>query len=105
LEAYVVSANGLHDLEAEIAAGRPVVTGLRWGRGELTDSSIPETTGHLMVVVGFTEKGDVVVNDPAAPPESVRRVYARREFFRAWMENAHGIMYVVKCGTGITARE
>ncbi len=66
METYIVSAHGLEDLEAEIAAGRPVVTGLRWHRGELSESSIHETSGHLMVVAGFTDSGDVVVNDPAA---------------------------------------
>ena len=93
LETYVVSAAGIEELEAEIAAGRPAVTSHQWKRGELTDSSIPSTAGHLIAVVGFTDDGDVVVNDPAAKPDEVRRTYKRSEFFKTWVT---GVMYVVK---------
>ena len=92
-ETYVVSAAGIEELEAEIAAGRPAVTSHQWKRGELTDSSIAATAGHLIAVVGFTADGDVVVNDPAAKPGAVRRTYNRGEFFKTWVT---GIMYVVK---------
>ncbi len=93
LESYVLSANGFEELEAEIAAGRPAVTSHQWKKGELSNSSIQSTDGHLIAVVGFTEDGDVVVNDPAAKPGGVRRVYKRREFFNTWVT---GIMYIVK---------
>jgi hypothetical protein len=83
-------------LKAEIASGRPDVTSHRWGAGDLSNGSINSTNGHLIAVVGFTDEGDVVVNDPAAKPGGVRRVYKRREFFKTWMEKASGIMYVVK---------
>lgn len=96
MESYVVHASGLEELEAEIAAGRPAVTGLCWAKGDLSNSSINSTDGHLICVVGFTDAGDVVVNDPAAKPGAVRRTYKRREFFKCWLEKASGIIYVVK---------
>jgi hypothetical protein len=95
-EAYVVRANSFEELEAEIAAGRPAVTSHRWSAGDLSNGSINSTNGHLIAVVGFTDDGDVVVNDPAAKPGGVRRVYKRREFFKTWLEKASGIMYVVQ---------
>jgi hypothetical protein len=104
LESYVVHAGGLEEIESEIAAGRPAVTGMRWDKGDLTDSSINSTNGHLICVVGFNADGDVVVNDPAAKPGGVRRVYKRREFFKCWLEKASGIIYVVKPKASSRAR-
>ena len=95
LPCYVRRGTGLHDLEAEIAAGRPVVIGHRWKEGELSGAPLRTSNGHLIVVVGFTESGDAVVNDPAGLPGAVRRVYRRRELQHTWLENASGIMYVI----------
>lgn len=47
------------DLDRELAASRPVVIGILH-RGTL---SAP-TGGHMIVVIGKTDKGDYVVNDP-----------------------------------------
>ncbi len=50
-----------------------------------------------MVISGFTRAGKVVVNDPAAPNNSsVRRVYDRGQFERAWQTKSHGTVYVVR---------
>jgi len=43
--------------------------------------------GHLVVCVGFTDKGDVVVNDPwaeFAKDDTVRQVVLRENFVKAW---------------------
>ena len=97
--AYVARFRGLEELEAEIAAGRPVIISHKWKEGELTGAPVAKSNGHLIVVVGFTEDGDVVVNDPAAHPdqgEDVRRVYPRKELHHTWLENAAGIAYVIR---------
>ncbi len=99
LEATAARLAGLADLEAEVLAGRPVIVSHRYGPGELTGSPIGATDGHLLVVVGFTAEGDVVVNDPAADPrqgEAVRRVYRRDELRRAWLERAEGVAYLLR---------
>ncbi len=96
LEALAVHLDGLADLEAELAAGRPVVISHRYGPGELEGSPLNATDGHLLVVVGFTETGDVVVNDPAGPPDRVRRVYRRDQLARAWQERADGVAYLLR---------
>jgi hypothetical protein len=95
-ESFVVRAEGFELLEAEIAAGRPVVLSHKWKKGELTGAPVESSDGHLIVVAGFTESGDVVVNDPAAKPGAVRRVYRRAELWRTWQENASGIVYLFR---------
>ncbi|MBI5367702.1 MAG: peptidase C39 family protein [Planctomycetes bacterium] len=95
-ESYVARFGSLEELEAEIAAGRPTIISHRWKPGELTGAPVDSSDGHLIVVVGFDERGDVVVNDPAADPRrgaSVRRTYPRREIYRSWLENADGVVY------------
>lgn len=96
LDAYVLRGTGLEDLEEEIAAGRPVVLSHRWSKGDLSNAPIPSSDGHLIVVVGFSKEGDVVVNDPAAKPGAVRRTYKRAELYRTWLERASGIVYILR---------
>ena len=49
------------------------------------------------MIAGFTKRGKVVVNDPAAPSNSsVRRVYDRAQFERAWQHKSNGTVYVVR---------
>ena len=95
LPCYVRRGLGLEDLEDEITAGRPVIIGHKWSQGELTGPPISNSDGHLILVIGFTQDGDLVVNDPAAPAGAVRRVYKRRELYTTWLERACGIMYVM----------
>ncbi len=89
--------DGLLDLEAEIAAGRPVVISHRFKKGDLGGAPMSATDGHLIVVAGFTPQGDVVVNDPAANPAKgpIRRVYKRTELRRTWLTNAEGVAYTL----------
>jgi len=95
----VVKMAGFDELEREIAAGRPVALSHRWERGDLTGAPVSRSNGHLIVAVGFTGSGDVVVNDPAArDPANVRRAYSRRELFRTWQEKGEGIAYLVHPG-------
>jgi hypothetical protein len=44
------------------------------------------TAGHLMVIIGFTENGDVIANDPASSSDAaVRNVYKRDQFETIWL--------------------
>ncbi len=55
-------------------------------RADELDGAGYGTAGHIMVVVGFTRTGDVIVNDPAAPTDAaVRKVYPRRQFETVWL--------------------
>lgn len=96
-DAFVTRLANLRDAEAFIKAGLPVVTSLAWSRGNLDGAPISSTPGHLMVVVGFTSSGDVITNDPAAPTSAtVRRVYDRSQFEKAWMGGSGAISYIIR---------
>jgi uncharacterized protein YvpB len=96
LEAYVDRFMGLEDLEKEIAAGRPVIISHKFEKGDLDNAPISRTDGHVIVVVGFTMDGDVVVNDPAGKTGEVRRVYKRAQLDKTWLVRASGAAYVLR---------
>jgi hypothetical protein len=98
LVAYVSRMSSLGQVERWIEAGVPVVASLAWSPGELRNAAVPSTDGHLLVIVGFTSDGDVVVNDPAADPRlglSVRRVYPRGTLERLWLTHSGGTVYLI----------
>lgn len=104
-DAFVTRLRSLREAEQFVAAGIPLAASVTFAPGQLGGAPISSTNGHLMVIVGFTKDGDVVVNDPAAPSRrSVRRVYDRGQFENAWlkryaagssMRGSGGLVYVV----------
>ncbi len=84
VRAYVTRLEDISELEDWIAAGVPVIISV--SSYLASDRTSGPDNGHLIVCVGFTDKGDVVVNDPGV---SVRRnVRPRREFAREKVVNA-----------------
>ncbi|MDP3893179.1 C39 family peptidase [Nocardioides sp.] len=94
--AFVTRLRNLREAEDFIAAGIPLVVSISFGSGQLTGAPISATAGHLLVIVGFTASGDVVVNDPAASTNTgVRRTYKRGQFENAWLPKSGGLTYVI----------
>jgi hypothetical protein len=84
MRAYVTRLGDVSELEDWIAAGIPVIISV--SSYLANDRTNGPDNGHLITCVGFTDKGDVVVNDPGV---SVRRnVRARRTFVREKVANA-----------------
>lgn len=100
-QGVVTRLGSLTDAERLIAAGIPVITSQSFLASELTGANYG-TSGHLMVVVGFTPEGDVVANDPASSSDdAVRNVYLRREFENIWLRTKrYDDKGKVKSGTG-----
>ncbi len=97
LDAFVTRLYTLRDAEAFINAGIPLVASIAFGKGELDGAPISSTPGHLVVIRGFTSAGSVIVNDPAASKNStVRRVYNRAQFEKAWQRGSGGVVYVIR---------
>ncbi len=104
--AFVTRLASLRDLEPLVRAGIPVVTSITFARGQLSGAPISASNGHLVVVVGFTSTGDVVVNDPASRTRSgVRRTYDRGQFEDVWLQRyptssglrgSGGLAYVIR---------
>lgn len=85
LDAHVTRLHSLREAESYIAMGIPVITSQSFRAGEIDGASY-DTDGHLMVIVGFTVTGDVIVNDPASGSDTaVRHVYPRRQFENVWL--------------------
>lgn len=96
LDAFVTRLTDLRDAEAFIKAGIPLVASIAFAKGGLSGAPISSTPGHLVVITGFTKGGSVIANDPAAASNSsVRRVYSRAQFEKAWLGGSGGIVYVM----------
>jgi hypothetical protein len=95
--AFVTRMRSLREAERYVAAGIPLVASVSFGRGQLANAPISSTNGHLLVIVGFTKTGDVIVNDPAATSRSgVRRTYDRGQFENVWIPRSGGLVYVIR---------
>ncbi|MGA9748434.1 MAG: C39 family peptidase [Nocardioides sp.] len=96
-EAFVTRLSSLAEAEQFVTAGIPLVASVAFEEGELPGAGY-RTSGHLLVVAGFDDQGDVIVNDPAShqvPSNAeVRVVYPRRELEQVWMRSG-GIVYVI----------
>ncbi|WP_030107387.1 C39 family peptidase [Actinoalloteichus caeruleus] len=103
LRAHVTRLASITELEEHIMAGIPVITSVSFRADEL-DGAGYGTNGHLFVVVGFDDEGNVIVNDPASTDnEAVRRVYDRDQFNTVWLRTQReggsgpgGIAYVIR---------
>jgi len=94
--AFVTRLRDLREAERFVAVGIPLVASVAYPDGALRGAPTRGTDGHLLVFRGFTETGDVVVNDPAAPSvRSVRRTYDRGQLERAWLDGSGGLVYVI----------
>jgi hypothetical protein len=94
MRAYVTRFNDISELEDWIAAGIPVIISARYDL--LQDGRADDFNGHLTVCRGFTENGDLVINDPWTDikVESVRHLYKRENVRRAWA-TSHNTVYLV----------
>ncbi len=96
-DAFVTRLRDLREARHFIEAGIPLVASISFGTGELSGAPISASNGHLLVIVGFTAAGNVVVNDPAARSASgVRRTYDRGQFEDAWIPTSGGLVYVIR---------
>lgn len=93
---YLARFSDWADVEAEIAAGRPLVLSIRVPKeGDLRGAPYRTTDGHLIVLTGFDTQGRCLVNDPAAADaERGELVYERADLEKCWMRATGGLTYV-----------
>jgi len=95
MRAYVTRLSDISELEDWIVAGIPVIISAPW---HLLSPGREDTgNGHLTVCIGFTETGDVVINDPATnfqKGQHVRRIYKRDDVIKAWHESGNTVYLI-----------
>jgi multisubunit Na+/H+ antiporter MnhC subunit len=103
LDGTVRQYDSLQGLEYWVKRGVPAVVSIAWNnkshnkRLHLDGADIDSTGGHLIVVRGFTGKGEVIANDPASPDnDAVRHVYRRDQFEFLWQHASAGVIYLIK---------
>jgi hypothetical protein len=96
LDGEVTQLHSLQEAEQFIKAGIPLVASIAFSSNKLDGFLFKSTSGHLLVIVGFTKDGNPIVNDPAATSDAtVQRVYDRAQFEQDWMTSTGGIVYVI----------
>jgi hypothetical protein len=95
MRSCVTRFDDISEVEDWIAAGIPVILSARW---DWLEPGRPfDSDGHLIVCIGFTANGDVVINDPATHLErgqSVRHIYKRADVIHSWTKS-HNAVYLV----------
>jgi hypothetical protein len=95
MRAYVTRLGGVHELEAWIRSGVPVVCSVSYRL--LYGKENPEAGGHIVVCVGFTKKGDPIIHDPWARLErgdSVRQTIPRKNLAAAWAKSKNTVYLI-----------
>lgn len=94
MRAYVTRFSDISEIEDFIAAGIPVIISARYDL--LQDGRPDDFSGHLTICRGFTENGDLVINDPWTDlkVESVRHIYKRENVRRAWATSRNTVYLI-----------
>ena len=90
LRACTLRLSDVSELEDFIARGIPVGLSLCYNR--LRGKS-REPSGHLVVCVGFTKAGDVVINDPGTSRQ-VRKTFPRANLIDAWAYSKNAVYLI-----------
>jgi peptidase C39-like protein len=90
MRAYISRFSDVSELEDWIVRGIPVGVSLSYNllRGEVESGH-----GHVVVCVGFTKDGDVIVNDPGTTLY-VRKTFPRKSLIAAWA-CSHNTVYLI----------
>jgi hypothetical protein len=95
MRAYVTRLSDISELEDLVAAGIPPIISV--SSYLLRGTEIGPDNGHLIVCVGFTKDGDVVVNDPGVSVKRnmpARKVYPRDKVIKYWNKSKDTIYLV-----------
>lgn len=93
---YLTRINDWAQVRRILSRGQPLIASIRAEDGELADAPYRGTDGHLLVIRGLDEHGDVLVNDPAArTPEAGVTTYRREDMERVWLQRGAGTAYVL----------
>ena len=95
MRAYVTRLADVAELETWVAAGVPPVVSVSYDL--LHGRKQGQSNGHLVVCIGFTEKGDAIINDPWAElkkSDPVRYVIPRANLVKAWARSRQTVYLI-----------
>jgi uncharacterized protein YvpB len=97
MRAYVTRLSDVSELEDWIAQGVPVGLSLCYDRLRGKKSG---PSGHLVTLVGFTEKGEPIINDPGTS-ENVQKVFSRKNLINAWAYSRNAVYLIYPENTDV----
>ncbi len=97
MRSFVTRLSSVAEIEEWIAKGVPVIVSLEYARLKRTGT---RSSGHLMVIRGFTRDGNPVFNDPWArleKGEKLRKEFKRADLEYAWLGpgGSYGTVYII----------
>jgi hypothetical protein len=95
LDGWVTRFRNWDQVKAMIAQGQPIVAGIKFKKGEFPSNVSNSSAGHLIVIRGFKENGDVICNDPASKTRGNGVVYKADELAKAWF-GCGGVGYIIR---------
>lgn len=102
-DAVVTRLSSLRSARILTEAGIPLVASISFAAGELPGADY-ETSGHLLVLLGFDDRGDVLVADPSnAGGQDGLRTYPRLAFDAAWEHSRRAVYLIVPRGHALPA--
>lgn len=95
LDAWIARYRDWDHVKATLASGQPIIASIKFKPGEFPSSLLKESmNGHLIVIRGMTESGDVICNDPGSRAKGNGVVYKAEELGRAWFGHG-GVAYII----------
>jgi hypothetical protein len=98
LESHLERFTTMDQVRARLAEGQPIIASINFEKGTFPSNVMNSTDGHLIVIRGFTEQGDLIVNDPASKDRGNGVIYHADELAQAWLVNTGGVGYIIKNG-------
>ena len=88
-KSYYCRANNQQPIRDFLAQGVPVEIGMAYSSGQLTNSPISSTAGHLVQCVGVTADGDYICCDPAGRDSRWDHVvYLKDDIALVWLTHS-----------------
>jgi len=95
LDAWVARFRNWDQVKELIAQGQPIVAGIKFKKGEFPSNVNSSSAGHLIVIRGLKENGDVICNDPASKTRGNGVIYKVEELAHAWF-GCGGVGYIIR---------